>query len=179
MATEYLPPRDCFRGASINGWTLEEEVGRGKIGVVYRGIQRIGSDVDHLAAIKIIPNENLKDDWQTEIRKAVKLTGIPEVVQYKGHQAALLDGKAYGCVFWEYIKGQNLRSYVETSGPNVTLTFIESLLRTVLRVLVATDATRITHGDLHEGNILIADPDDRFYDTFPSVPISMRQNSRP
>src|SRR5258708_1930258 len=104
MATRNLPPKDCFVGQSVEGWLLTEEIGRGKIGVVYKGVQHIAVDADHFAAVKIIPNDNLYGPWQTEIKKTLKLTGVPDVVQYKGHHATILNGQLFGCIFWEYVQ---------------------------------------------------------------------------
>lgn len=105
MAIENLPPPNAFADKTVDVWQLKEEVGRGKIGVVYRSIQNLGPDIDHVAAIKIVPSRNLKDSWKTEIKKTLKLTGVPEVVQFKGQFAAELDGGLYHCIISEYIQG--------------------------------------------------------------------------
>lgn len=41
------------------------------------------------------------------------------------------------------------------------MAFIENIVKTVLQVLHACRAVKIQHGDLHEGNILISEPDKR------------------
>lgn len=81
MSRQNLPQENLFKNEIIKDYILEEEIGRGKIGVVYRAIHK---DIKELkVAIKIVPNKNLKDDWQVEFKKVGLLSGINQVVQLK------------------------------------------------------------------------------------------------
>ncbi|MGD2085418.1 MAG: protein kinase [Candidatus Aminicenantes bacterium] len=154
MAIQNLPQENKFKNQVIKDYCLEEEIGRGKIGVVYRAYHK---DIKELrAAVKIIPQENLKAGWVVELKKVGLLDGITQVVQYKDHHAAILEEIPYVCIFWEYIDDDNLRKYAENNPVNITLPFIEHLIEEALTVFVAMKTKGISHGDLHEGNILIA-----------------------
>lgn len=145
-------------GTQIGKYKLVEYIGRGTVGLVYRAIRE---DIDDTVACKIVPLENLKEEWETELEKACKLNGIEQVVSYRSHQSEIIDGKPCVCIFWQFIKGQNLQDYAETNSSAITLTFIQHLANQLLQVLLAMKEVGISHGDLHEGNILIAEPDPR------------------
>jgi predicted Ser/Thr protein kinase len=170
MSTEFLPKRDRFRGSVIQEWMLTEEVGRGKNGVVYRCEKAVEREII-AAAVKIIPAENLKPAWPEEIRKTLRLQGILEIIQYREHAAVLLDDRPFVCIWWGYVDGENLRDYVKAHRRTITLAFVENLIRTVLRAFVAMSETSVSHGDLHEGNILIAKPDRRHYEQIPVIKV--------
>jgi len=154
MARRNLPLKNQFRNEIIKDYRLEEEIGRGKIGVVYHAFHKDISELE--AAIKIIPKENLKDEWEVELKKVGLLSGIHQVVQYKDHDANILDGIPYVCIFWEYIDGDNLKEYAEKNPDNISLPFIKHLIEQILTVFVAIKESGISHDDHHEGNILIA-----------------------
>ncbi len=155
MALEFLPSPNQFAGQTVAEWFLVREVGRGKNGVVYHARRTLSASVVRDQAIKIIPNGNLKDSWITEFEKASVLSNLPEIVQYYNHSAQILDSKTYVCVWWEYVDGPNLKSYCAKNPNSVTLSFVDSLIRTCLRAFVAMSTTGIYHGDLHAGNILV------------------------
>ena len=165
MARQNLPQVNQFKNEIIKDYRLEEEIGRGRIGVVYRAYHKDIKDLT--SAIKIIPRENLKNGWGVELEKVGLLSGISQVVQYKDHDAKILEGIPYVCIFWEYIDGDDLKKYAKKNPDNITLPFIEHLIEQILTVFVALKVKVISHGDLHEGNILIAH-DERLPD--PSKP---------
>lgn len=149
----------------IPEYTLTEWVGEGKIGNVYKAVR---DNPPHILACKIIKEGKLKDGWQRELEKVVKLVGVPSVVQYHSHGDSKDDsGMQYKWVLWQYIDGSNLKKYLETCPLNMA--FIENLTETILRVLYACQAMQIQHGDLHEGNILISNPDPRLIDERPGI----------
>jgi len=151
-----LPPKNKFVNERVDDYELEEEIGRGKIGVVYRGRQAGTGD---LAACKIIPFENLKSVWQEEIKKISKLS-VPTVVQYKGKATPTFDGIPYICILYQYVGDEdqcadNLRTYMNKNPSAITLPFIKSLTEKVIEMFHAMQVIGIQHNDLHEGNILI------------------------
>ena len=69
-------------GRNIEGYTFLEVIGKGANGVVYRAERE---EINDFVAIKIVPIEHLYKNWEIELRKAVKLSGIPQFVQYRYH----------------------------------------------------------------------------------------------
>src|SRR3990167_7023972 len=144
----------------ITDYYLTEKVGEGKIGSIYRAER---SDPPDVLACKIIPEGRLKDGWQRELEKVLRLRTVPNVVQYHPPHGAGYDknNRPYYWVMWDFIKGTDLKKYLQHLPWPLDLAFIENIGRTVLEVLHACRAVQIDHGDLHEGNILISDPDPR------------------
>ena len=60
-------------GKEVGDYILHEFVGNGGIGYVYRASHR--EIPDSSVAVKLIFTE-LKPDWQVEVRKVSKLTGV-------------------------------------------------------------------------------------------------------
>src|SRR5437667_5779902 len=133
-------------------YKLVKFLGKGKNGVVYKAEGGIGD----VAACKVLPVSKLKEGWEQELSKAAMLQGIPEVVNYKQYSTGLIGNTLYVFIMWEYVEGENLRSFCESHGREITLEFIRNLTRQVLRAFYAMKAVNVKHGDLHEGNILIA-----------------------
>ncbi len=160
MARKNLPTKNIFIGRTILEFVLDEEIGYGHIGVVYKAHHK---DIESLIeAIKIIPISNLKANWAIEVRKAGLLIGIQQIIQYQKHGTVKIDGVEYVCIFWEYIQGKNLRDYAKAYPKSINLPFIEGLLKEMLIAFNAMKARGITHDDIHEGNILVNDSDNRF-----------------
>lgn len=164
-----LPQKNIFADRSIDSWTLVKEIGRGKIGVVYRA-SKIVVDSPIQSAIKLIPHDNLKQDWKKEIQKLIILDGVPQVIRYREHGAEELDDQLYAFIVCEYINGEDLNKYAKKNPSGITLAFVYNLLKELLELLLAMKEVGITHGDLHEGNILIA-YDDRRYDPSPIIKV--------
>jgi len=156
MSISNLPPVDCFVGERFGDYEFIEEIGRGKIGVVYKAYNK---SIDHYRACKIIPQQNLKPAWELEITKVVKLEGIPQIAQYIDHDAKLLDNTLYVCILWEYIAGDNLRDFIIKDSTAITLGIINAITDQIFKAFIAMKDRGISHNDLHEGNILI------YYDT--------------
>lgn len=146
--------------SDIEGYTLKNIIGSGKIGTVFRA-ERSGPISDTLAC-KIIPGDSLKTGWEKEVEKVIKLRRVPNVVQYH-HHSVILNKKNQPdvYVFLDYIEGVNLKTYIENNQQHIDLSFVEEVIHIILKVLHACYSVGIFHGDLHEGNILVADPDPR------------------
>src|SRR5215471_4784162 len=94
-------------GQSLGGYQLEEEIGRGSMGMVYRGKQiALGREV----AIKVLPRSLAKDASYVArfIREAQIVAGLnhPNIVQI--YDAGQEDGLLYFVM--EYIQGPTLSS---------------------------------------------------------------------
>ena len=141
------------------GYCLTAKVGEGRIGTVYRAER---SDPRDVLACKVIPEGKLKPGWEREIQKLTRLRGVPNVVPYHSHGTALdRNHRPFTYVLFDYIDGTNLRQYVEACPSPLDLAFVEGMAKTLLSVFHACHTEDIRHGDLHEGNILISNPDRR------------------
>ncbi len=146
----------------ILNYFLTEKIDAGRIGSVYKAERTHPKDV---LACKVIPEGNLKQGWERELEKVINLRGLPNVVQYNQHGSCLdKNQRTFVWILWNYVPGTNLKKYIESLPWPLDLAFIENIAKTILNVLYSCRAVGIQHGDLHEGNILISDPDQRLPD---------------
>ncbi|MEI9897581.1 MAG: protein kinase [Chthoniobacter sp.] len=145
-------------------------LGKGKIGRVYRAEN---SRTGRTLACKIIREGGLSDGWERELEKVRKLTGIPNVVQYHDHGSDFdAEQRPYHWVIFDFVDGDNLKKLVGKQAFTVTISFVESLISTLLDVLHACSVVGVVHGDLHAGNLLVAKPDIRIRNSRPTVLVS-------
>ncbi|MCW5854446.1 MAG: protein kinase family protein [Anaerolineales bacterium] len=139
---------------------LTEKIGFGKIGAVYKAEHT--SRAEDIVAIKVIPNKRLKEGWQKEIDKVVKLKGIKNVVPYHTYGSGVdKEDNPFVWIAWDLIPGVDLKRYLSDARYPIDMAFIELLAITILRVLYSCKKVGVVHGDIHEGNILISSPDER------------------
>ncbi|MFZ3059874.1 MAG: protein kinase [Candidatus Methanoperedens sp.] len=158
MRNSTLPPFNQLKGRKIFNYELIEEIGHGKVGVVYKAYNK---DINHYRAVKIIPKKKLRQNWQIEFIKVAKLEGIAQVAQYHDHKPhdnepyEIFDGESFACILWEYINGDNLRDFIRKNPKAMTLEVILNITDQLLQAFRAMKEEGISHNDLHEGNILI------------------------
>lgn len=147
-------------GERLDDFVLDEYVGCGKIGAVYRSHQQ---DIpSRTVAIKVVPGQP-RPGWENEIRKVVLLADIQGVVHFHQVGEKRLTVREETNVFlftvWDYIPpGTNLRQYLQ--GKSCAASFAFAVIEQVLRVLHACATRNLPrHGDLHSGNILIGNTD--------------------
>lgn len=168
---EIINENDPYNGQIIDGkWRLVTKVGSGKIGHVYKAIREKPETV---LACKIIPGSP-KKGWDIELEKVTKLKGVDSVIQYHSHGAGIdANGMPFVWILWnDFIDGINLRQYLENKPWPIDMAFIESIADTTLNVLYACQVQKIIHGDLHPGNILISNPDEKTIDQKRKILIS-------
>src|SRR5260370_6750734 len=102
-----------LEGQSLGGYLLEEEIGRGSMGMVYRGRQiALGREV----AIKVLPRALARDASYVArfIREAQIIAGLnhPNIVQIfdAGQQGGLL------YFVMEYVQGPTIGSLLQIDG---------------------------------------------------------------
>ena len=144
---------DIFIGEIVNGYTIKKKCGEGKIGSVYLA-EKDGRVIDR-RAIKFIDNDKKLDGWENEINKVTQLEMTDGVVPYVDHGSTQINGKTFKYIFWRFVKGDCLRTYIETK--KLTIPILKDVITRVLSVLHACQVSNIHHGDLHAGNILIED----------------------
>jgi hypothetical protein len=161
-----------LQGRRVGQYVLDEFVGAGKIGYVYKAHREDISEI--INAVKLVPLT--RPGWDTELKKVAKLANIPNVVHFHSLEACHLQHDSetvlVQATIWNYIHpGRNLKDYLLTV-PNCSVSFLYAVVTTVLRVLHACEKLGIArHGDLHPGNILIGEQDDAQLDTTTLNPI--------
>ncbi|MGB8216091.1 MAG: protein kinase [Candidatus Methanoperedens sp.] len=167
--SKMLPPEiNQYAGVDVDGYILENEIRKERIGVVYKAYNK---ETSSYVACKIILKEDLKNNWVSEFKKLTnRLDGILQVVQYKNPFVSIIKDTPYVCVFSHYMEGKNLNDYIKENSTGITISFIKLFVEQILRMFHAMQKVGVVHGDLHKGNILIA------YDSLsinPDVPTIM------
>lgn len=147
---------DPFIGKNINGYVIEERIGKGCLGAVYKGIK---AELDDVRAVKFVPLDviNMKSNWEQEIIKVNKLRRTEGVVHYHAHDVTDIEGVKYLYIMWDYIPGKSLKGYIENNGLSMQMV-VDVVIRS-LSVFHACKQLGIQHADFHAGNILIEEPD--------------------
>jgi serine/threonine protein kinase len=168
-----IDPASIIGHKTRNGYIIDRYLGHGKIGVVFHAVKE---DTGRESACKIVPEKSLKVGWDDEFKKLVLLEGIEQVVQYQEHCPDILPGTQmplpFICIFYQFVRGTDLREYVKEHPQAITIQFIENLAIQVLHVFQALKTTNIVHGDLHEGNIMVTEPDERLVDCAPMIKVA-------
>ena len=145
-------------GIAIGDYFLRKILGNGRIGYVFLGVHKNIPELKR--AYKIIGEGQLKDGWQHEIQKVGQLRSCPEVagVQDVGSSTDT-HHRPFSYIGYDYIDGINLRAHLEKQRNDVTVAFVIGVLTSLLKVHYACQTIGFQHGDLHEGNILVTEPD--------------------
>ncbi len=144
-------PPDPFLGQVLGGCRIDEVLGRGGMGVVYRATQL---SLNRPVAIKVLPEEvcgqpQFVERFRREVDVLSRLSH-PNVVTVL--ERGEVDGRLY--VIMEYVQGTSLRE-VMRKGP---LPSAEALVivRGVLAALEHAHAKAIIHRDIKPENVLVA-----------------------
>jgi serine/threonine protein kinase len=138
-------------GATIGDYRLEELVGRGGMGVVYRATQlKLGRSV----AIKLIlPEVGEEEAFRARFKREARLAaGIdhPNVVPV--YQADEEDGHLY--IAMRYVEGTDLRSLVASAG-RLAPGHATRLVVQIAAALDAAHAQGLVHRDVKPANVLL------------------------
>ena len=135
-----------------NRYTIEQIVGRGGMGVVYRAID---NQLDETVAIKTLPGDSLSrspeelERFKREIRLARQIThrNVLRTFDY---------GEANGVYFisMEYVRGFTLSELLEEN-PKMALRPALGLTRQICRGLQAAHEEGIIHRDIKPQNVLV------------------------
>jgi Protein kinase domain len=138
-------------GSQFAGYRLDEEIGRGGMGVVYRARELA---LDRPVALKLIApelarNPSFRDRFLHESRLAASIDHPGILPVYAAGEA---DGELY--LAMRYVSGTDLRALIERSGPlppEETLPLVEQ----VAEALDAAHERGLVHRDIKPGNVLI------------------------
>jgi len=161
---KYLPDPQDFLGKQVPDrpqFLIKNLIRSGNNGHVFRAYSEM---TEHQLACKIVPVQNLpvgvheKELWLEEAKKPNRLrhrsvVHCDDVVEWPEEKSPI-----HFVVFvYEYIPGISLREYIEKNKNKITMDFIEELFLTLLSLLHEMKGRGIDHGDLHSGNIIVAE----------------------
>ncbi len=139
-----------LEGQQLDGFALDELVGGGGMGAVFRGRDlSLGRQV----AIKVVPNTGNDADsvrrFRVEAQSAAKLDH-PNIarVYYVGAS------ENWNYIVFEYIDGINLRDLVATNGP-LTLDDSVYFIRQIADALEHACSREVVHRDIKPSNVLL------------------------
>jgi tetratricopeptide (TPR) repeat protein len=131
-------------------FTLKEEIGRGPLGVVYRGEDRDGRNV----AVRALPAELLRAPGVLgalagDLKSAAQVSH-PNIVKVLGFVE--LDGQR--CVVSEFVAGRNFGEALRT-GHKMTVQQVHGLGRVLAQVLSFVHGRGLVHGSIQPSNIMV------------------------
>lgn len=151
---------DKWIGEEVEGYILTKILGHGRIGYVFLAKHKSISTA--MRACKIIKGGELKNGWEKEIDKVSQLKGVPEIVDIVSWGTHInRSGEECTFICYDYVAGMDLRQYLKAN-PSPSFSVIQAIGEALLRAKHACDTVGIKHGDIHEGNVLISNPDPRF-----------------
>lgn len=156
---------DPFLNLDIGGYIVQESVGKGCIGKVYKAYRE---DMQDVRAVKFVPMATVeqKPNWTAEITKVNRLNSIEGVVHYHAHDIVEVEGQQYLYIMWEYVQGCSLKDIISKN--LLTMQILIDVVFQSFNVFHACKQIQIQHADFHAGNILIEDPN----------PLNIDENAR-
>ena len=145
--------RDLRPGEIVAGFEIEEELGRGAMGIVYQARQ---TNLDREVAIKILSDDSASDEvyverFFREARAAASLSH-PNVVQ--AYDAGVTEDGIYYFVM-EKITGENLELVLKNVGPLNVSQALDVFLSVANALAYAWSRNQLSHGDIKPENIIM------------------------
>lgn len=145
--------RDLRPGEVVAGFQIEEELGRGAMGIVYQARQ---TNLDREVAIKILSDDSASDEvyverFFREARAAASLSH-PNVVQ--AYDAGVTEDGIYYFVM-EKITGENLELVLNNVGPLSIPQALDVFIAVANALSYAWTRNQLSHGDIKPENIIM------------------------
>jgi len=142
---------DPLLGRTIDGYRIEEIIGRGGMGIVYKATQL---SLARPVAIKVLPeevtdNKQFLDRFEREVDILARMSH-PNIVTV--FERGNVDGRSY--IVMEFVRGSSLRE-VMRNGP-VPPAEALVLVRSILAALEHAHGEGIVHRDIKPENVLVA-----------------------
>jgi serine/threonine protein kinase len=144
------------RGASVAGYRLEEEAGRGGMGVVYRARD---TALDRVVALKVIAPELAKDPKFRArfIRESRATAGVDHPNVIPVYEAAEDEhGQLY--IAMRFVDGHDLGKLLAENGP-LSPALAADIVAQAASALDAAHVLGLVHRDVKPGNVLVTDGD--------------------
>jgi serine/threonine protein kinase len=157
-------PGDLAAGSQIAGYTIEEQIGRGGMAVVYRASDK---RLNRPVALKILAPELANDEGyrQRFLREMQAAAAVdhPNIVPV--FDAGEADGALY--IAMRYVDGHDLRTILQTEH-RMPAARVAHLISQAASALDAAHAHGMVHRDVKPGNMLIgrAQPDHLYLSDF-------------
>jgi len=153
-----LAPGDPLIGATLGEYRVVAELGRGGMGVVYRGEQPL---IGRPVAIKVLSPEAVLFDPSSEQRmldeaRAANAARHPNIIDVFSF-GELPDGRPY--MVMELLEGRSLADLLAETG-RLTWEQTRLVLDQALAALEAAHARGVVHRDLKPGNIFVTESPD-------------------
>lgn len=145
-----LSTENSLSGQQIGAFILDQEIGRGGMGVVYKG-RRVVGDFDQIVAIKILLHSDLAVTARFHREQQALASLIhPNITQlYDGGISA----QGYPYLVMEFIDGLTITEYCEKN--RLSLPQRLALLDQVIAALAYSHKNLIVHRDIKPSNILV------------------------
>ena len=145
--------RELMPGEVVAGFEIEEELGRGAMGIVYQARQ---TNLDREVAIKILSDDSASDEvyverFFREARAAASLSH-PNVVQ--AYDAGVTSDGIYYFVM-EKVTGENLDLVLNNVGPLNIPQALDVFLSVSNALAYAWKRNQLSHGDIKPENIIM------------------------
>ena len=134
-------------GSLLGNYVIDQEIGRGAFGVVYRGHHP--SDLQDQVAIKVLENNGRIEQQMAEPEMLSRLNhpNIVRLREYFVHQKQLI-------IVLDYISGGDLKSALE-SGRVFSQSEVCEFIRSMASALEFAHARNIVHRDIKMANIML------------------------
>lgn len=157
-----LPNKDWFIDKTLpqrSDLIIQSYVASGNDAHLFRGYS---SSLQRTFACKVIPRANLigvdetPPRWRAEIEKANSLRS-DTVVKFSDFHEWRVPEAGIDCIVLvaDFIEGVSLRDFLRRHRTDVSIPFILLFLETVLDLFNEMLQKAMSHGDFHEGNILV------------------------
>ncbi len=153
----------AYRGIRLKGrYLIEEHIGSGLSAHAFRAYDTL---LQGRVVVKIIKIEiagvpiDLGEDWKVESRKAMQVRGHPHIATILdlGEENITIEGEEEKVHFivMEYIEGVTLRDLTARYAP-LDPADLFVIAQQLLNTLGFLQARKLSHGDLHAGNIMLS-----------------------
>ncbi|NOK15842.1 serine/threonine protein kinase [Corallococcus carmarthensis] len=139
-------------GTDIGGYLVEEKLGAGGFGAVYRA--RRGG---RLYALKLIPLWGLADWAEREVAILLRLKHS-NLVRIRGHGQWPDEAPQFFFIIMDYVEGRRLDVWAKEENPSAREVVLKVL--GVARGLEAAHRAKVVHRDLKESNVVVRASDD-------------------